>query len=532
MPIPNFVSNLKTSITHLPPAKMITLLVLVAGTIAGLIFIFLWAGRVDYQILYTNLAQEDAGAIVTQLREKRIPYQISGNGSSILAPRDQIYETRMGLAAEGLPQGGGIGFEIFDNTRLGMTEFVQNVNFQRALQGELSRTINRFSEVESSRVHIVLKQESLFIEKEKPATASVVVKLRSGKQLSRNQVQGIVHLVSSSVSGLQPDNVTVVDHYGEILAGVKDQTRLGQVRSDQLEFKEKMENRLENSVKTMLENALGPAKAIVRLSCSIDFRRSEKTEERFYPDNRVIRSEQLLNEVSTSPEADPEKAKPAEENLGKEEKTAKPVNAPPGYQKQDRTVNYEIGKITSHTVEPIGRIERISVAVLVDGTYTVVGGKDGVKQTQYVPRTDDEMKKLENIVKRAVNFDADRGDQVEVANIPFQNAKVPGEEEAEIGQGWLSKTRSYLPAMLKYLLSGVFVLFTFLFVIRPLIQWVTSTTISDAELLQQLPKTVGEIEREYGQTPTPLPFMDRAAQMIRRDAGASAELMKDWLKET
>ena len=532
MPIPNIVSNLKTSMTNLPPAKMITLFVLVGGTIAGFIFMFLWTSRADYQILYTNLAQEDAGAIVAKLRERRVPYQIASNGSSILVPQSQIYETRMSLAAEGLPQGGGIGFEIFDNTRLGMTEFVQNVNFQRALQGELSRTINRFSEIESSRVHIVLKQESLFIKSEKPATASVVVKLRPGKYLNRGQVQGIVHLVSSSVSGLQPENVTVVDNYGEILAGGKDKSKMGQTRNEQLEFKEKMENRLENSVKTMLEKALGPAKAIVRLSCSVDFRRSEKTEERYYPDNRVVRSEQLLNEVSGNPETDSEGAPSASDNFRKGEKNTKRPNEPPGYQKQDRTVNYEIGKVTSHTVEPIGNINRISVAVLVDGTYTVIEGEDGVKQTKYAPRTGDEMKKLENIVKRAVNFDADRGDQVEVANIPFQAAKTSGEDEGEAGQGWLPKAKSYLPVIMKYGLSVAFFLFTFLFVIRPLIHWVTSATVADGELLQQLPKTVGEIEREYGRNPNPLPFMDKAAQMIKRDTNSSADLMKDWLKES
>ena len=200
MPIPNILTNLNALVKQLTPGKMITLFGLAAGTIAGFVFLIIWTGRADYQILYANLAQEDAGAIVAKLKEKQIEYQIASNGRSILIPGSRLYETRMELASEGLPRGSGVGFEIFDNTKLGMTEFVQNVNYQRALQGELARTINQFSEVESSRVHIVMVTESLFMEKEKPATASVVVKLRPGRWLGKDQVQGIVHLVSSSVS--------------------------------------------------------------------------------------------------------------------------------------------------------------------------------------------------------------------------------------------------------------------------------------------------------------------------------------------
>jgi len=532
MPIPNILTNLNALVKQLTPGKMITLFGLAAGTIAGFVFLIIWTGRADYQILYANLAQEDAGAIVAKLKEKQIEYQIASNGRSILIPGSRLYETRMELASEGLPRGSGVGFEIFDNTKLGMTEFVQNVNYQRALQGELARTINQFSEVESSRVHIVMVTESLFMEKEKPATASVVVKLRPGRWLGKDQVQGIVHLVSSSVSGLKPENVTVVDSYGKMLAGLEGKSRIGKIRSEQLEFKEKLEKRLENSVKTMLEKALGPAKAIVRLSCSIDFKRSEKTEERYYPDNKVVRSEQLLSETSKSPAPVSAVSPKAAANAAAIEKRVGKANENPGYQKQDRTVNYEIGKVTSHIVEPVGKIKRISVAVLVDGTYKIIKVKKRKTELEYLPRTREEMEKLESIIKRAVNFDPERGDKVEVANIPFATTKLAEEKEGAASESWLSDLKGYAPVIVKYIIAGFFFFFTFLFVVRPLIQWLTSDSGGDVEILQQLPKTVGEIESEHGREKKSLPFMDKASQMIRRDKNSSVELMKGWLKES
>ena len=179
--------------------------------------------------LYGNLAPEDAAEIVAKLKENQIPYQLTMDGTGVHIPYDKIYETRLELASQGLPRGTGIGFEVFDDTKLGMTEFVQNVNYQRALQGELSRTINTLMEVESSRVHIVMPARSLFIEEEEPATASVILKLRRGKYLSKDQIQGIVHLISSSVSRLDPEDVTVIDNNGKMLAGFKEKSTVSQV---------------------------------------------------------------------------------------------------------------------------------------------------------------------------------------------------------------------------------------------------------------------------------------------------------------
>lgn len=528
---PEFAALLK----NLSTGKIMSLVLLMAGVVTGFVMLMNWAGKPNFDLLYSNLSEKDAGAIVSKLRDQRIPYEISANGTAILVPRDQIYETRLDLASEGLPQGSGVGFEVFDNAKLGMTEFVQNVNYQRALQGELSRTINGFAEVESSRVHIVMSAKSLFLEDEEPATASVALKLRSGRRLGRDQVQGIVHLVSSSVSQLKPENVTIVDSSGKMLAGLKEAFTGGRASSDHLEFQEKVEIGMEQRVKTMLEKVLGPGKAIVKLSCSLDFTKFEKTEEIYDPEGRVIRSEQVLSTTSNGQGEVPAVAAAAVPAAAGTVRTEGAEAAQPGtvptYQKQDRTVNYEIGKVVSHTVEPVGKIKRISVAVVVDGIHKLVKAERGKEKTEYFPRTQEEMVKLESLVKRAVNFDAERGDEVVVTNIPFETPLAAEGEAGMIEESWTSKLMVFKPVM-KYAFLAGFVLFSFMFVARPLVRWLTSSSFSDVEMLRQLPMTVEEIERKYnGQGAKSLPYREKALEMLSRDKDGSINVMRDWIKQ-
>ncbi len=229
------LSQLNAAFANLSLGKKITLMTLILGSVAGFLFLMNWSGKSEFEPLYAQLDPEDASAILSKLREQKIEYRIASNGSTVLIPQQHIYEIRMQLASEGIPRGSGVGFEIFDDTKLGMTAFAQNVNYQRALQGELARTINQITEIESSRVHIVMTEKSLFIEEEEPASASVVLKLRSGKWLNQSQVNGILHLVSSSVARLSPENVTIVDRRGKLLAGAKDPSAFGSLGSDQLD---------------------------------------------------------------------------------------------------------------------------------------------------------------------------------------------------------------------------------------------------------------------------------------------------------
>lgn len=509
----------------LPTAKKMALAVLVISAAVGFVLLMSWSGSVQFQPLVSNLTPEEAGEVLAYLKSQQIPYQISGGGGAISVPAERYAECRLDLASQGLPQGGGVGFEVFDNAKIGMTEFVQNVNYQRALQGELARTISRISEVESARVHIVLPERSLFLETEQPATASVVLKFRRGQWLAEDQVQGIVHLVSSSVARLKPENVTVVDHNGKLLAGQGGGTSLQRLSSNQLEYQETMERGLENRIKTMLDKALGHDKAVVRISCDIDFRQQEMTEEQFYPDNRVVRSEQVLSEKSGQPATAPLGVPGLRSNIEPGEQSDAGAGRSE-FEKQDRTVNYEIGRRTSHIVEPAAKLQRVSAAVIVDGSYQPLEKGEAV-EWKYVPRSEAEMQQLESLVKRAINFDEQRGDRVEVVNIPFETKKLLGAEQAPPQTGWLDRVRSAAGSM-KYVFLGLFLLLLFIFVVRPIVRWLTESVAGDGQLLGQLPKTVGEIESEYGKAG----YREELDRLLTNDSDAAVNVMQDWIKES
>lgn len=528
MPSAIMVSQLRTAIASLSPAKKLSLVALVAGMFAVFVYLISWSGQHQYHHLFTKLVPEDAGEILAYLKERKVPYQVSAGGSAILVPEDRVHESRMELASRGLPQGSGVGFEVFDNTRLGMTEFVQNVNYQRALQGELSRTINQIAEVENSRVHIVMPSRSVFIEDEEPASASVVLNLRRGKWLSPGQVEGIVHLVSASVSKLSPEHVTVVDSSGKLLAGFTEGSTLAKLSSDQLEYQDKLESNLENRVKTMLEKALGRDRAVVRIACALNFKRQEMTEERYYPDNRVIRSEQVLSEKSADRSGLPAGVPGVRSNLARRPNTAQQTDQN-DFEKNDRTVNYEIGKRVSHVVEPVANVKNISAAVVVDGNYEQIKNRDGSTGWKYSPRSTQEMEQIKSIVMGAINFDAKRGDKVEVANIPFGTEKLEETLVEPVQKGWLDKLSAY-KTPLRYFFLAVFMLCCFLFVVRPLSKWLTAAGGNDVEMLQQFPKTVGEIESELGGTGAG-PYREELNQLLTSGGELTVGVARDWMQE-
>ena len=519
--------------------KKISLLLVVGLMAAGFVYLINWSGRPDYQSLFVNLSAEDAGMIVDRLKGQKIPYRITAGGTCIQVPEEKVHELRMTLASEGLPQGAGIGFEVFDNAKLGMTEFMQNVNYQRALQGELSRTINQIDEIESSRIHLVMPEQTLFVEEERPASASVVLKLRPGRRLNQNQIQGIVHLVSSSISGLETENVTVVDNRGKLLAGRDDPSSANALSTDQFMYQRRMETTLENRVKTMLEEVLGPNKAIVRVSCDLDFMRHEQTEEMYLPQNQVVRSEQFFNETTSGEGAMPMGVPGVGANI-EPGSIGTDLNRPAVagnrssavFQKQDQTKNYEIGKVVSRKVMPYATLQRVSAAVIVDGTYTPVASKKKKEagQWQYTARNPEEMQQFERIVKRAINFSADRGDAVEIQNIPFETAKVEAETEAASPGGWTTGLKRF-KFIFDFLLIGLFIIMSFIFLVRPLIRWLTAENPLGGEIIRQLPKTVGELEQEYQGVGGQISYMDQARQKIAAEGQNSIGVMKEWIKQ-
>jgi len=442
-PIMQMLTNAWNNFNALATAKKISLGVVAGVTILGIAGVIYYTGQVDYRVLFSNLTSEDASSIITKLQEKKIPYQISSSGSTISVPADKVAETRLELAASGLPQGGGVGFEIFDKKMMGATEFEQQLNYRRALQGELSRTINSLDEIQSCRVHIVIPKESLFIEQQKKPTASVAVKLKPSRTLRQPQIEGISHLVASSVEGLNADDVIIVDSQGNILSKSQTGSKLANLSNSQVEYQRNVEKDMAAQIKSMLENVVGAGKAVVRVAADIDFRVTEKTEETFDPESAVVRSSQK--------QAEKQMATGAAAGTPQQEKT-------------DELVNYEINKVTSKTVMPVGEIKKLSIAVMVDGNYT----KDAKGNETYQPRDKKELETLEDVVRKSSGFNAARGDQAVVTSMPFMR-----DTEAGLAGTWQEKvasaTATFSP-LIKYAAIFAAIFLVFMFVIRPLIK--------------------------------------------------------------
>ena len=369
------------------------------GTVTAAVFIGIMAlvnvvSKPSYGVLFSNLNEQDASKIVQVLKEKTVPFTLDDNGKSILVPKDKLYELRLDMASAGLPNSSIIGYEIFDRTNLGISDFVQKINYRRALEGELARTILNLNEVEGVRVHIVTPEKTLFKEDEKQTTASVVLKLKSGKPLKRDAAQGISHLVASSVEGLDASNVTILDTRGNVLSETNKSNSLAGMTSTQYELQQKVENYLAHKAQAMMDGALGMGNSIVQINAELDFRQVERNLEQFDSENPTIRSEQTT-----------------------EEKTILRDSLPPSTRSNSVT-NYEISKTVEHIVENVGNIKRLSVAAIVNDK-AVTKEVDGVKNIEYKGRTPEEMDRLTEIVKSSVGFNPLRNDDISVVNMPF-----------------------------------------------------------------------------------------------------------------
>lgn len=504
-----------------------------------------WNSRPEYQILFANLSQEDVGEMVGKLKEKKVPFQVSSGGSSILVPRDQVYDARLSLAAEGLPKGGGVGFEVFDRTNLGATDFVQKLNYQRALQGELSRTIRQIREVEQARVHIVTPKESLFVEEQKKPSASVLIKTRSGMNLDSSQVEGILHLVSSAVEGLDAGNITIVDTSGKILFKRNDTTLIGQMTTNQLEYQRNIEEGLKKKVQGMLEEVLGLNKAIARVSADIDFQQIDITEEKFDP-NAVIRSEQKNFEKSsmtsnakgvlgaksdTAPgsKAVEEKAKtPASSEAKAKGGEPLPLQSNQA-ERQNEIRNYEISKINKRIKSPTASLKKISVAVIVDGTFKEVQDAKGKKTREFQTRSPEEMKNFDAIVKKAIGYDEQRGDQVEVINMPFNWSMSEEDPKPLGGEVW----KEYILISYKPLVSLVLAFLFIFFVVRPLLK----KRIPLPGGVAYLPKTPGPqpaaLPTETGmpREGKSLDARQQTMQLVQENPSKVVGIIREWINE-
>lgn len=397
----------------------------VAGAVlATLLIFFAWLGREEYTLLYSDLGPEESARVIELMQKRNVEYRITNGGSGLMVPASQIGELKVAMAGEGLPTGGIAGYELFDDQGLGVSEFTQNLNYRRALEGELARSIGTISGIEKARVHLVMPKPALFKNEQQPTTASVVLNLARPGALRADQVEAIQRLVAGSVEALTPDQVTILDSFGTLLSrdGTNDVSGLS---SAQLEIKQEVENYLSRKAQSTLESVLGGGTALVRVNADLDFEKVERTREVVDPETSAIVNEQR-NQMQR--ESD-------------------------GETSESSTVQYQFNRMVENIVGATGTIRKLTVAVLIDGVYSE--GTDGAPQ--YAPRSAQELEGYRKIVENIVGLDGARGDKIELLNVRFQENVPP----AGGGVGmWLEHAPQLFKGLL-VVLALVFLMFTF-----------------------------------------------------------------------
>ncbi|OGP73830.1 MAG: flagellar M-ring protein FliF [Deltaproteobacteria bacterium RBG_13_58_19] len=544
----NMMENLRGRYQALPTVQRLLLLTVIGAGLFAVILLGVLGRSADYGVLFTNLPQDDAGAIVAKLKNKKVAYRLEADGTTIMVPRAEVYEMRLLMASEGIPRGGGVGFELFDRQNLGATEFVQRLNYQRALQGELARTISGIPEISEARVHIVTPKETLFLEDQKQATASVAVKMRSGRTLSRTQVDGIVHLVASAVPGLHANQITVLDLNGKILSKPVDANTPEGLSNGQMTLQRQVEESLERKVQSMLDQIVGAKKSFVRVAADLDFQKIDVREETFTPNKELVRSEQKSTERSTrggegsgNPESRFELSKGtiAAPAPGKGPPPLTPPTTPKaagGGQETERQTelrNYEINRVLRQVVDQPGKIKRISLAVVVDGTYK---GKGNV----YAARSPEELKQLSNLAKKAVGFSVDRGDQLEISSAPLASQLPEGAVAVGPAGGWQESLSDSLKiGLLVLLVLGVLMILLKKRRAAPqpaLLEGPPARALPSAHMPQHAALPTEALAPVQLQAPKPqvtlpdaIDGQDKVAQLITTYPDRAVEVLRLWL---
>lgn len=413
---------------------------MVAGStaVAIVVALVLWAKSPDYSVLYSNISDQDGGAIVTQLTQMNIPYRYTSNGTAIMVPQDKVYDLRLRLAQQGLPKGGAVGFELLDNEKFGISQFSEQVNYQRALEGELARTIETLGPVKAARIHLAMPKPSLFVREQKSPSASVTLNLQPGRALDDGQINAIVYMVSSAVAGLPPGNVTVVDQAGHLLTPSNNNGR--DLNDSQLKYTTDVENRIQQRIEAILGPIVGNGNVHAQVNAQVNFDTKEQTQEQYGPNSdpaqQAVRSRQLNQSEqlggqnpggvpgALSNQPAPANSAPITTNAaqgqtqngqqnGQQTQAGANANtrAVPSNTQHDETTNYEVDRTILHTKMNVGDIQRLSVAVVVNFKTTPDG--------KPLPLTSDQMKQIEDLTREAMGYSEKRGDTLNVVNSAF-----------------------------------------------------------------------------------------------------------------
>ena len=446
--------------------RLIAMGAVTAGLIAFFAFIMVRVTSPTMTLLFADLSQEDSAAIVKDLERQALTFEIRNDGASIYVPKDKVTRLRMKLAEGGIPKGGGVGYEIFDKSdALGSTSFVQNINHLRALEGELARTIRAIDRVQTARVHLVLPERPLFSREKVEPSASIVLRVRAA--LEPQQVRANRHHVESAVNGLKPNRVSVVDENGRLLAdGAKDETAAGGIGADERQIA--FERRMRDQVESIVSSIVGPGRARVQLTAEFDFNRVTQTSDKFDPEGRVVRSSQTREESSQTADNREGQVTVGNELPGAQQKNQNGENGGKNDQakKTEEIVNYEISRVTKTETIEGGRVNRISVAVVVDGTYT----RNEKGEMVYAPRDKDEIDRIAALVRSAIGFDQKRGDQVEVVNLRLAETPQNIISEPRTWLDYLQFTKDDIMRGIELAVMLLLALIVLLIVVRPMIR--------------------------------------------------------------
>lgn len=476
------MNNFVQSIKNLSPGRLIALASVVLFLISFFVYIATQMHSTEYEILYTDLNLEDAKQIVTKLETENIKYKLTNNGTEIRVPKELVNKMRVETAELALSsKGSNVGYEIFDNSdALGSTNFIQNVNLIRALEGELARTIRSVDNVKSARVHLVLPKREMFSKEEQLPSASVIIRTEKGK-LSPKSVLAIQKLIAAAIPKLDVKNVAIVDNYGNLLTeNYEDENTLTAARNELM--RQEQEQKMAQDIQNLLEKTVGLGKVRAQVNIDMDFDQVVTNEEIYDPDGQVVRSQATMNDDSAS--TDQNGTVTVAQNIPNGDMNSQETGNYSRNSKSEETINYEISKTVRNKIKNTGTIRRLTVAVMVDGSY--IKNEEG--KYEYQPRNTEEMKQLEELVKSAVGYDSDRGDVVEVANLKFVSFEP--EEEAKPETLIMGFTKEELMRMAEGVGVAIVAILVILLVIRPLINNafdISNTANGDTKLLGDNP---------------------------------------------
>ena len=493
----------------------------------------------DYRVLYSNLSDRDGGAIIESLQQMNIPYKFAEGGGALLVASNQVHEARLKLASQGLPKGGNVGFELMENQKFGITQFAEQVNYQRALEGELARSVESIGAVAAARVHLAIPKPSVFVKEQQKPSASVVLSLQGGRLLDSAQVSAIVHLISSSVPEMSAKNVTVVDQNGTLLSASHDGTANEGLDANQLKYVQQIEQSYVKRIEILLAPMLGASNMRAQVSADIDFSRTEQTSESYKPNQppneSPIRSQQnseSLNGSGLSASGVPgaltnqppvPATAPIVSNAGAPVGGGTVTNGNISNLQKESTVNYEVDRTIRHTILPVGSIKRLSVAVVVNGNRRVTDakGKSSIK-----PLTDAEREQIDNLVRDAMGFDQARGDSLNVQVTSFNESK----EIVEESPLWKQPDNIELgKELLKYALIAAIMFFVIFRILKPALDTLISLNSKTGGFTAS---EASEAATEATYTPASPSYeqsLQTARQIAQQEPKIVASVVKEWV---